>query len=881
MPVPVRLRSLPALALLLALLPLAAWTPSLHPGKPRTSGAMQSLEFLARARAYPDSFIPERGHFDAVQAAARLPEFGASAAAGGSPSSRHPRHGADLAPASHEGSAPWRGLGPFNIGGRTLFVAVNPLNPNTLYAGSASGGLWRSHGAGVGPSAWRRIVTGFPVLSASCFAFAPGDTNVMYLGTGEVYGYQSSLGGMIHRSTRGSYGIGILKSTDGGATWSMSLDWSRDQKRGVWAIRVDPEEPNRVWAATTEGVYRSHDAGATWDRVLSVVMAMDLEVDPQNPDTVYAACGNFSSPGYGVYRTFNGGANWTKLGGGLPTVYAGKAQITVSPQFPNVIYAGVANGSTSAAGTYVLRSYDWGNTWTLASGATDYASYQGWYSHDIHIHPGNYEWVYMAGIDFWRSTNAGATPSKMTDWSLAYGGVVPVGGPEGPSNYVHADIHAITFHPTNNATIYLATDGGVFRTTNGGTSWQGLNGGYVTSQFYPGFAVSPSDTVPALGGMQDNFSAIFEGTAAWNRVIGGDGCWAAIDPTNPLVMFGSYQGLNILKSIDGGVNWSNATPPVQGGPTSFVAPFVMSPVNPQVMFAGRSIVYRSVNQGATWLGGNAVVGRPIVSMAASPHAEGRVIFGTEPATGVASVFRSDDYGVNAVNIAAGLPDRYPLDVAIAPDAPNTFYVTFGGFGVSHVWKSVDAGATWQDIGSSLPDLPTWAIAVDPLYPDHLYVGNDLGVFVSPDGGATWGAFREGLPEAVIVSDLVLIPGLRRIRVVTHGNGTFERPLPDVVTGVADGGPAAPRAPLLAAAPNPFVRTTRLHLSEPIPAAGRALVFDASGRRVRALELPAGAGAIDWDGRDDAGRPVAAGSYFVRLDAGPRRAQALRIVRLPG
>ena len=252
----------------------------------RISGAKKALDFWSAQRAYPGKTIPDEGHYAAYETAGQaVAEIGFRA----------------------EPVELWRAIGPTNLGGRTLAVAFNPLNPNTIYAGSASGGLWRSFSGGRGVAAWERISTGYPVLGVSSIAFAPADSGTIYIGTGEVYSYQNVGYGAAYRSTRGTYGIGILKTTNGGVSWEKSLDWSYNQTRGVWAVKLNPLNPNTVWAGTTEGTYKSTDAGGTWNRKHDVVMVMDLALSPADTNIVFAACGNFESEGYGIYRTTDGG----------------------------------------------------------------------------------------------------------------------------------------------------------------------------------------------------------------------------------------------------------------------------------------------------------------------------------------------------------------------------------------------------------------------------------------------------------------------------------------------------------------------------------------------------------------------------------------------
>jgi hypothetical protein len=252
--------------------------------KERFSGAMQSLDFWTAQRAYPNKSIPGDAYYKAY------------------------KYALEKLSRKNINSPAWIEMGPQNMGGRTLAVSINPLNPNTIYAGSASGGLWRSYSGGIGAKAWSYIPTGFPVLSVGAIAINPSDTNVIYIGTGEVYGYQDAIGGLNIRTTRGSYGIGLLKSTDNGNTWVKSIDWSYNQTRGVQVIKLDPVNPSIIYAGTSEGIYKSTDAGASWNQMHTVLMTTDILINHQNTQLILAACGNLSSPGAGIYRSTNGGS---------------------------------------------------------------------------------------------------------------------------------------------------------------------------------------------------------------------------------------------------------------------------------------------------------------------------------------------------------------------------------------------------------------------------------------------------------------------------------------------------------------------------------------------------------------------------------------------
>ncbi len=404
----------------------------------------------------------------------------------------------------------WEAIGPENIGGRTLCLAVNPLDTSILWAGSASGGLWKSVTAGRGAHAWTRVETGFPVLGVSAIAIDPVNPAVMYIGTGEVYNVENSAPNVAFRTTRGTYGIGILKSTDGGVTWTKSLDWSYGQLRGVQDIKINPKRPATVFAATTEGLLRSYDAGATWQTVHNKRMAVDIEINPLDTAKVYVTHGSLDDEDVsGIYRSTDGGNSFQKLGDGLPAAYSGKALLTVFPAQPNILYASVGN-NFSQEGLY--KTTDGGDNWTKVS-SQDVCTYQGWYSHDVIVHPANQNTLIWVGIDAWKSTDGGATLQQKSFWYKWFFGEVPAGGPEGPSDYVHADIHRAYWLAGDPDKVYVVTDGGIFISYDGGESWQGRNGGYQTQQFYANFSNSTTNPLLAIECTQDNATAANTGDA--------------------------------------------------------------------------------------------------------------------------------------------------------------------------------------------------------------------------------------------------------------------------------------------------------------------------------------------------------------------------------
>lgn len=815
----------------------------------KVSGAFEALNFFSTARAYPNELIPDDAYYKAFE-----------------------KNEKDKLKKNQNVALvePWTTIGPHNSAGRTLAIAFNPQNPNTMYAGSASGGLWVSYTGGTGVDAWQRIETGFPILAVSTIAVDQIDSNVIYIGTGEIYNYYAAGTGAAYRDTRGTYGIGILKSTDNGLTWSKSLDWSYNEQRGIWAIKINPLNPNTVWAATTEGTYRSYDTGVTWQQVHDVVMVNDLVINPVDTNIVITGNGNFGSPGFGIYRTSDDGNSWAHITSGLPGSFQGKVLLDIYNADPNIVYASIGNGFEVGINnaSWLCKSTDAGITWSVMT-TQDYSQWQGWFSHDVAINQSNPDELIVIGIAVWKSTDGGNTITQKSDGGLTFGRP-PIGGPEGGPGYTHADAHDVKQHPTNHSIFYIATDGGIFRTTDSGETFISCNGRFQTHQFYNGTSSSQLDSLFMIGGLQDNSTVIYDGTFAWSRYIGGDGSWTGIDAANDNILFGSWQGLSMMKSTNRGNNWYQVTPQFGGG-VAFIAPYKLSWVDGNIIYGGKDKIYKSTTGGNNWFATNNNVlldgGLVALAMDISYQTSDKVYVATAPySTFRGHIFRTTDGGDSWINITGSLPDRFFSDIAVDPNDDNTVYITFYGFGSGHVYKSTDSGDSWNDITGSLPDVPTVSAIVDPYNSNHVYVGNDLGVYVSTDGGTTWDNFSRGLPTAVIAMDLNITTVNSVIRVATHGNGAYERKLLSTVVSVTEQNSVViSDFNLEQNYPNPFNPNTIIRWGISSDDFVSLKVFDLLGNLVATLVngvKPAGSYETEFKAGE-----LVSGTYFYKLEAG--------------
>ncbi len=820
-------------------------------GTNKPSGVMQSLQFLTQIRAFPDNDIPQDKFFAAFEHSKTIPNYDENS----------------------DSPLQWTSIGPNNIGGRSLCMEFSPTDTATLYMGSASGGLWKSITGGLGANAWTYIETGYPSLAVSSIAIDSANPNVMYIGTGENYGYQYSLNGVDVRVTRGMYGIGILKTTNGGVNWAKALDWSYSNQRGVWKVILNPKNRNTVYAATSEGVWKSINAGATWFQMLNYKMAMDMEINPADTSVLYVSIGNLSNyvpnANVGIYKSTNAGSLWTKLTGGLPATWSGKTTIELYKGNPNYVYASVTN-DFSYVGYYT--STDAGATWTLKNTTIPMGN-QGWFNNGHMVKANDPNQIIVGTIDLVKSINGGTTFITKSNWAAWNSGATPPGEPESSaSNFAHADHHYFISNPLDPNKIYCITDGGLYRSNDFGETYYSCNGGYVTSQFYAGFANSMQDSIFCIGGMQDNRSAFYQGTTAWYKTFFGDGMWCAVNAQNDNICYTEYTYGDINRSTNRGINWQDVSPPGAGTTQyCFAAPFIASRSNSNVMYAGGSSIYRSTNGASSWQGPyGAFMGAKVLSMDGSATNTDTVYCGTIPVTsGPAATIWKTTNGTNWVDIGGGvLPNRYPTDIHVNPNNSMDVYATFGGFGTGHVYRSSNGGANWQNISGNLPDMPHQCICIDPQYPQNIYVGNDLGVYVSTNSGANWFELKTGMPYA-LVFDLTIVYPSRNIRATTHGNGIYERDLIQNPIGITPINSEIPKQFSLSQNyPNPFNPSTKIKFDIPSNAKRetsnvRLSVFDITGKLVSVLvneQLKAASYEIKFDAT-----AYSSGVLFYRLE----------------
>jgi len=725
----------------------------------------QRWNYFYEQRRFPHDAIPPSARLTAVQAVRAI-----AAKARSAPSAIR------AVP-----QTPWTFIGPqpINFGsqylnsGRIASLAIDPRNDLAVYAGAAEGGVWKTTDGG---NTWTPLTDDQPALAIGALALDPSHPNTVYAGTGEENFSQDSYSG-----------VGILKSTDGGSTWTNYP--GPFTQHYIGGLAVHPTDGVTVLAASSIGIYRSTDAGQTWTLVQSGV-ATAVYFDPAQPGVAWAAIGNpFGSMLNGVYRSTDSGATWTLADGASPNALPdqsamGRIQIVNVPTSPNSAYA-IVTTPIVGPGSNLLGVYsttDAGVNWTPFSGVPDFCTPQCWYDLVIAPHPGNPQIIFAGGnVLNIRSLDGGNswTPQSVTSPGLP-----------------HADDHALAFSG-DGAVLYLGNDGGMWSSTSTqyealATQWNDLNTTLAITEYYPSLSIDPNNVRMTLAGSQDNGTHIYAGQLEWSQIYGGDGGWTAIDPSATQLSYISLPDIELFR-LNNLPDPTELVETVHGiNPNDryrFISAWILDPVTPQTMYYGTQYLYKSVDGGGLWQAispdlTDAPAGTPssdstyVISTIAVSPADPQIIY-TGSASG--AVYQSTDGGATWTDRSAGLPTRSATHITADPVDPATVYVTFSGYAVAtdshpgHVFMSSNGGSSWTDISGNLPNLPVDDLVADPDLPDTLYIGTDAGVMATDNSGATWITLGTGFPN-VVVQSVVLHHATRTLRVATHGRGVWDYPL---------------------------------------------------------------------------------------------------------
>ncbi|MBK7632659.1 MAG: T9SS type A sorting domain-containing protein [Ignavibacteriales bacterium] len=662
----------------------------------------------------------------------------------------------------------WTQLGPGNIGGRIRAIAVHPSDPNTVYFGAVAGGVWKSVDGG---TTWTALNDFMGNLAVCALVIDPNNPNTIYAGTGEGFFNLDAI-----------RGAGIFKSTDAGASWSQLA--STNNLNFYYVNDLDYDAVNStLYAATRKGLYSSNDGGANFTAKVTAggndANCMDIEIALTSPRTIYATFGLFSQAQ--IWQSVDAGANFVQ---NMTLANFGRIEMAVSKSNPAVAYASFMDLSTYGTGA-IIYTTNTGNNWFYATvpgpsyaGATTYTGAQAWYDNILAVDPDNANNVLAGGIDNWKTTNGGTSWVQKTNW-FSQSGAPP---------YAHADQHCYTFAPSNSNIVYLGNDGGIYKSTNKGETWASLNNNLFITQFYYG-AVNPTGTVYA-GGTQDNGTLRTTGSASWTEILGGDGGATEIDFSNTNNIYMEYVNLAFFKSTNGGASFFKAMNgiPLAGSNTydgtsdrtQFISPFSMDPNNSSTIVAGTYRVWRTLDGAANWSAisgdltgdGSGTSGATISTVIAAKGNPNVIYAGCS--NGRVQV--TTDGGSSWNLRTSGLPNLSVTRITSDPTNPATAYVTFSGYTASSkIFKTTNYGTSWTNVSGNLPNIPTNCAVVNPANGNNLFVGTDLGVFSTTDGGSNWVQDVTGMAN-VPVLDLDYRASDNKLFAATHGRSMYSSTL---------------------------------------------------------------------------------------------------------
>ncbi|OYZ13715.1 MAG: hypothetical protein B7Y35_07605 [Sphingomonadales bacterium 28-64-96] len=825
----------------------------------------------------------------------------------------------------------WREVGTAMPSGRIARFAVHPTDQRIIYAASASGGLWKTVNAG---ASWTPVFEKQGSVSMGAVTLDPKDPNIVWLGTGEQNNVRSSL-----------YGDGVYRSKDGGATWEhMGLKDSRH----IGRILVHPDDSNTVYVAALgslwgpgeeRGLYRTRDGGKTWTRLLrpsQFTGVVEVAMHPGNPNILYAATfqrerRQWSMIGGGteggLWRSTDGGDTWARVGNGFPTTAVGRVGVTFCPGKPDMLYATAVGPD---GGTF--RSTDGGTSWERRN--KDIQSH--WYYGEVFCDPMNPERIYVPTTPLSRSDDGGKSFTNVL------------------KGQVHADNHTMWINPKDSNHLILGNDGGMYTSRDGGQRWT-WQANLPLMQLYTVAADMQEPFYHVYGGTQDNGSwggpigTRFEDGIANEDFLflsGGDGFYAVADPTDPDILYSQSQYGGLVRTNRKSMAQKRIQPwqPQKGEfppyRWNWSAPFVISPHDPKTLYFGANVLFRSRDRGDTWerispdltrqlsrdalplqgkiqpanaidLHSSTALYGNTHSLSVSTMRLGLLAAGTDD--GLIQVSRDDGRTWQKSATFPGVANQKKVGmVAWSSTNEGTLVAVFDGHQdndfAPHVVRSDDYGATWRNITADLPAFgPTKSIAVHPKNGELLFVGTDMGVYFSRDGGGHWLPLRSGLPTNS-VQGLMVHPRENDLVIGTHGRGFWvlddinlvEKLTPDVVASHSYLAPLR-RGTQIRDVPRGRKNAGNSYFTTKNPPRGAIIdywlgsaaegqkvsieIMDSVGKTVRSLTQPVakrGAQRAVWDLRFEAppnasmseyrrmpGRFVMPGTYQVKLTVGDK------------
>ncbi len=641
-------------------------------------------------------------------------------------------------PESNNGN--WASFGPTNIAGgigRVDRLAFDPIDANTMYAGTTAGGLWKTTNGGTD---WSTLTGYVPSLGVSGIVVDVNNPNIIYVLSGDGDSFIN--GGMIY--TRSS--IGILKSINGGSTWTnIPLPSSSSPYYGFKLIQL-PDYPNILFACTSNGLFRSSNSGATWvkNADIGTQNVFDIEISPSSPNILYATIAN------AIYKSTNWGAAFTiiPVGAYTPPIPGGsEISIAVSPDSPNGLYANITGFDD------LYFSADNGTSFNRVNASSPTTST---YTNAMTVSPLDINTVIIGNINLMRSTNGGTS--------------FPTTGAN-----LHADIHDLQYNPINNV-LFAGCDGGVYKSIDNGANWTALLNGMNATQYYHMGCFTGIDGL-LLAGAQDNGMQLRNGSNTFTSVGGGDGFDGKFLNGNSNLGFFSINAGVFQYTVNTNSNTLVLNPSGNiNNQTWFYPHLAIHPTNDNIIYAGYGLgVFRSLTNGnvGTWVN----VGSS--GSAGFGAAGGLTVSANNPdriyAANGSSLQVSDNRGTNWTTISGntGWQSGTITDIRTRPSNADEIWVTFGGFGAVKVLYSVNAGTTWTDMTGSLPNVPVYSIEYTTN--GDAYIGTDVGVFYMSFLMTDWIPFSNNLP-LLPVTEVYADATSNSLKAATFGRGIWRSDL---------------------------------------------------------------------------------------------------------